>query len=428
MNHIQHSDNLLQSKQLFPITSEILVPCNQRISGFDWFGAYSISAMMYFPYVVIDKEGKYCGVASKADIQGYTLTHSNTYKSATFGDVANRNAEVYPINELPQETNHRFTVVINDYDEPVMFYLSADRFISSVFIDIVDACNLSCPNCYRGLRELPNTPEKMSLDSFEYIIKTLSEQYGIKSFNLYNYSEPFLADDLHKYFNILDKYGCKGYLSSNLSIKNNDVLERVITHNRLDSIMISVSGFTTAVHGIYHRGSDINVVKSNLEFISKLKLSRSPESFIFVKFLKFGYNESEILKFKEYVENLGLTFGVFSGWGDLESFKHPLAPKTLADRIRDSLSAKPVNINYCCSMFNQIVINAKCDIFVCCDEPAIESLKIGNFYSDTIEDIFAKKFFYPGCRNCRIPKIVPMNNNVGRIIADAISASKQETR
>lgn len=409
-----------KGNRLFPITSDMLVQSDEKIYGYDKIGCYSTSLRLCFPYVVIDKQGKFFGIASITDIQKYILAHEDSYKIATFGDVANRKAEAYFPQNLPIDTKYECAVVNNNYNEPIMFYLGANRFISEVIIDIIDACNLRCPTCPRGSHEIPNSSEKMSLGDFENIIQTFSQQYGIKSFTLYNWMEPFLVNDLHKYFDVLEEYSCKGTLSSNLSLKNNDVIERVITHNALDSIMISVSGFSNDVHGIYHRGSDINIVKANLAFISELRLRRPLESFVYVKFLKFDYNESDALLFKEYAKKLGLAFYVFNAWGDSASFKYPSAPRTLADRLGNSLSAKPVDINHCCSLFNQIAINAKCDIFACCREPTVDKLMIGNFYTDTIEDIFVKKFFYPGCRSCTIPKITPMNSNVRKIITNAI--------
>jgi len=420
MSNSLNSNNLIQSKRLVPIAKEMIVQCNEKISGFDQFGFYSTATMMYFPYVVTSKQGKFLGIVSKTDIQRHFFLNKDCYKTATFGDVANRNAERYYLNNLPLNTKHKCTIVNNHYDEPIMFYFGADRFISSVFIDIIDACNLHCPNCLRGCQEIPNSSDKMSLEDFENIIKNFSGQYGIRSFSLFNWMEPFLANDLHKYFDVLDKYDCKGNLSSNLSLKNDNLLKNVITHNALNNIMISVSGYTSDVQRIYHRGSDINIIKSNLEFISKLKTQRPLENFLFVKFLKFDYNESDIPLFKKYAENLGLAFCVFNGWGDLASFNIPQVQRKLKGGIVDSFSLEHVDINYCCSMFNQIVINAKCDIYTCCNEPTISKLKIGNFYTDTIEDVFIKKLFYQGCKSCIAPKNIPMNDDVYKILSNAI--------
>ena len=414
------------NKRLIPISAEMLVRSDERICGYDLLGSYSTTFMMYFPYVVVDEFGKLVGIASRTDIQRYIMSFENSYINATFYDVVNQNAESYYLPNIPISPKHSITIIKSLNNVPRMIYLSAERFISGVFIDIIDACNLRCPNCLRGCREIPNSADKMGLDDFENIIKTLSQKYNINSFALFNWMEPFLVNDLNKYFDILDKYGCKGSLSTNLSLENIQRFESVFAHNALEMVLISVSGFTNEIHSVYHRDSDINIVKSNMEKISKLKISRRPECFIYVKYLKFDYNEGDIPLFKQYTENLGFAFSVFRGWGNREVFTTPQKTQTIQDRIGHSLCAKPVDTQFCCSMFNQIVINARCEVFACCDEPTIETLKIGNILTDSIEDIFVKKFFYPGCRSCKIPKNVPMNDRIRKIIIDAVCGTNQE--
>lgn len=41
--------------------------------------------------------------------------------------------------------------------------------IDTLYVDLVDACNLACPTCPRGMRYMKNRKGQMSIDKFEKI-------------------------------------------------------------------------------------------------------------------------------------------------------------------------------------------------------------------------------------------------------------------
>jgi hypothetical protein len=188
----------------------------------------------------------------------------------------------------------------------------------------------------------------------------------------------------------------------------------------LEHIYVSVSGFTNDVHQIYHCGSDINVIKDHLVFVSELKLNRPLNHFFFVKYLKFDYNGDEIQQFEEYASKLGLGFIVFDAYGDLAIFNdvHQIARQTWPEKeARKLFTDEPFNTDACCEFFNQIVIDANCDIFLCCVSPNTADYKLGNFFTDSVDEIYAKKFRFLACQKCHLPKCKPYNAHIRALLA-----------
>ncbi len=66
------------------------------------------------------------------------------------------------------------------------------------YIDIVDACNLRCQTCPRGLRMMKNSGEKMSFSEFKKILAK-SKKNGASVVGLYNWAEPFLHPEITRF-------------------------------------------------------------------------------------------------------------------------------------------------------------------------------------------------------------------------------------
>src|SRR5437773_1426217 len=102
-----------------------------------------------------------------------------------------------------------------------------DQSMDTAHIDTIDVCNLKCPTCIRGVRNLQNSGRKMPLDMFEQIIAKLKDE-GLRRVDLFNWTEPFLNRTLHEYVAAVRGLGLGCGISTTLSLRHIDNLEETL--------------------------------------------------------------------------------------------------------------------------------------------------------------------------------------------------------
>jgi len=274
-------------------------------------------------------------------------------------------------------------------------------------VDLVDGCQLECPCCARGVRAIKNTNGLMSLEQFAQVCENI-KQNGFKNIALYNWTEPFLNRSLENYIQVFRSVvGPSAYLSisSNLSLREIPNLRDVL-HAGANELLVSVSGFSQEVHEIYHKGSKIEQVKKHLEYISSFV--REIPTKVVVKYLNFGYNQSELQLFEAYARDLGLSFTTTVGYGSpLTLHEQP----TLAfheNKLKEHLYDKwdvaryQAGISKFCDA--SLCLDHNADVFLCCRFPNLPQLRIGNFLTDPIKKILTARQLHPFCTNCDAKK------------------------
>src|SRR5512143_4116551 len=66
-------------------------------------------------------------------------------------------------------------------------------------IDVVDACNLRCVICPRGVYYKKSTANRMKLEVFERLLDKIVSECECQTIQLYNWTEPFLHPELDKF-------------------------------------------------------------------------------------------------------------------------------------------------------------------------------------------------------------------------------------
>ena len=204
-------------------------------------------------------------------------------------------------NQIKEET---FVYFKDNVQEPAPF--------RSLYIDLVDACNLACGTCYRGLRLMKNKRGQMPLDTFERVLDKAHEtgHYGIC---LYNWTEPFLCRGLPEYAHMVKDKELFCGLSSNLSLPCADLIS---TLQYCDQLIVSVSGFTQDTYKINHKGGSIEFFKRNLEKIALAKSNGKILTQVDIRYFNFPYSIKEFTLFQKFANDLGLNILLWKGLGD----------------------------------------------------------------------------------------------------------------
>jgi MoaA/NifB/PqqE/SkfB family radical SAM enzyme len=277
--------------------------------------------------------------------------------------------------------------------------------VDIAWIDTIDACQLKCPTCIRGVRGIKNTARKMELDTFAAIVGRLKDE-GFRRIGLYNWTEPFLNRTIQDYIGKGKEAGFWVNLSTTLSLRHIDNLEQALVAG-LDHLTVTISGFDQETYEINHVGGVWEYVLKNLHEVRDIIARYQLPTLVELRMLKFSYNLHQEESIRQFAEQMGFHFLPIDGIGDPKS--DLLKAYTSAHFIREAEKAadviSPEDEGKACElMFNQIAIDSSGDVYVCCAVPTYPSLKLGKFLEMTADQILAKKFTHPFCRACTLPR------------------------
>ncbi|WP_445181381.1 radical SAM protein [Pseudomonas sp. McL0111] len=173
-----------------------------------------------------------------------------------------------------------------------------------MYIDIVGACNLSCPSCPMGNSENVNFKKAMQVEMFTKIVEKARSE-GIQTIFLYNWTEPLIHPKIGEFIEIINAAGLESGISSNLNLAKN--MEKAMLANP-GFFRVSLSGFYQETYKQGHVGGDIEVVKQNMIRLHELKQQHGLQTLIEVYYHRYIDNMEEEGLMREFSERLGFRF------------------------------------------------------------------------------------------------------------------------
>ena len=288
-------------------------------------------------------------------------------------------------------------------EDPVM--IPEDKYFRSMIIDIVDACNLSCPTCPRGAGEIKSTSRIMDLKMYNEIIKKGMKE-GYAHVCLYNWTEPFINKNLFDYVKIAKEANMSVWLSSNLALHDIPHLHRTLAAG-VDVLVISMSGSNSEVHEINHVGG--GWVFKNMKILAEVIKYNDVSTKVYVQFLKFPYNHSCESILKEMVTSMGFDFSVVPGEGDPFS---NIQPWHHCDQFASKYDKEVLFRKEVCSlMINHVPIDSSGNVYLCCARPNTETYLIGNYLDLDFGLLRTMRSMHSACTTCRMNRL-PMSHEL----------------
>lgn len=282
-------------------------------------------------------------------------------------------------------------------------------------IDVVGSCNLRCPTCAHGASGMESQMGMMLFEDFtEVVEKAMRESEVISHISLYSWGEPLLHKDLDKMITFLHEKGIAVAISSNLSIKNFENIEKMIKA-KPDYLKISLSGFYQNAYNDTHTGGDIRLVKSNLYKIRYLMDKIDSSTLVDVNYHLYKNNSSTNLqKMEALCEELNFSLSTtYSLIMPLERvLTHcrkqdtpeidTLNAKLLVDMDEGISASAGIAIRECPFKQNQVNINWDLSVPVCClvYNRNQNTIVAKNYLQSTLGQINAQKSKVDLCTEC----------------------------
>jgi MoaA/NifB/PqqE/SkfB family radical SAM enzyme len=232
------------------------------------------------------------------------------------------------------------------------------------FIDIINICNLRCPQCPNGQGILGRPPGLMTRDQYRQIIDEIAPYaYRVE---LYNWGEPLLHPEVVDFIRYARQRRIIVGISSNLH-RLDARLSRELIESGLNRLLVSIDGVTQETYQKYRRGGNLELVLGNLHrFIELRKTFNRKEPFITWRFLVSRFNQGEIEAARKMARALGVNRFVTS----------PLYLNTLeSDSAREWIPSDPghtvygnalVNRWHCHDLWETLVVNWDGGVSPCC--------------------------------------------------------------
>ncbi len=240
-----------------------------------------------------------------------------------------------------------------------------------LFVDITNSCNLRCPLCTMGQRNMIPRKSRMDLEQYNRIIEPLKD-YLFQVF-LYNWSEPLLSKHIYDIIKLNRSYNIGSVVSSNLSLPVD--AERLVASG-LEYFIVSADGLSQEVYETYRMGGDIRLVIENLSnIIQAREKAKSKYPLIEWQCLVTSKNESELEAIENFAYELGVdamrfaNLNLYSAEEDLEALEKEWLPANSTYRYFESTRIPDTRMQErlsCYWLWRTAVVNPDGGITPCC--------------------------------------------------------------
>jgi radical SAM protein with 4Fe4S-binding SPASM domain len=223
-------------------------------------------------------------------------------------------------------------------------------------LDTINVCNLECPFCVTGTKQLGRKQIRIPIDSAKAVIDKVKSHILIARFH--NWGEPFLNKEIFELIRYAKDAGIYTTASSNLSVPTKNLAEKILDSG-LDQIHVSIDGLEQDTLQKYRRNAKLDLVLKNIREIVALKKERGCDHpRLELAFLVFKHNEHEIDRLEDMRKELGVeTFEACRAFVFHESFV-PANPE-----FQPALSIWQDNCHY---LYSELMIEADGHISPCC--------------------------------------------------------------
>jgi MoaA/NifB/PqqE/SkfB family radical SAM enzyme len=303
---------------------------------------------------------------------------------------------------------------LNIVNVPIVSFF--DAMAPYYTIDILGSCNLKCPSCPHSIIGTEVPKGSMNIKTFKSVFdKIITDTPSISHVSLYSWGEPFLHPYLDQIIDYVHEKNVAVALSSNLSIKFGDRIEKIIKSNP-DYLKVSLSGFYPKAYNNTHAGGDINLVKKNLILIRSLLDKYNAKTLIDINYHLYKDNSGENIKqMEKFADDLGFVISktyalvmplerVISHLENNPDFQTKQLENNLLVTIDEGIKASSkfsLPKNTCPFRENQININSDLTVPVCCvvwerDKNVVAE----NFLKTNLNEINLNKKQVKLCNKC----------------------------
>ncbi len=244
-----------------------------------------------------------------------------------------------------------------------------------LIIDPCNYCNLRCPLCPTGVKDLGREQSMMSFESFKKYFDPLSP-YLFEAY-MHNWGESLLNKDSYKMIEYASNKNVGTNLSSNLATLNSEGIDNLLDCG-LEYLVVSLDGTSQEAYGQYRvRGSYERVMHNMSEIIRRRNLRGQKIPVVEWQFIVMKQNEHQVSDAQKIADKMGVDVMRFIPVGMPYDFKNrkELADKWFPEKVKGKVESTHEEQKYgqdsrpspCFYLYRSMVVNADGGVSPCCE-------------------------------------------------------------
>lgn len=249
---------------------------------------------------------------------------------------------------------------------------------------VAGLCNYRCNMCliqyYNRIKGIMNN-ETFS----EILIKLQPYLIHQRFLSFCGLGEPLIDKNIHEKIEIAKRLGFRGIgVYTNAGLLTEEV-SRKLLDAKLDTLLVSIDGFTSRVQGVIRIGSRLDEIVANVECFIALREVKNSKTRILIRFTRQELNKHEEDDFYRFWKSRikresGDTISFYNvhNIGGHLLIKTGLTNNKLSDDLLDEIKRRKLR---CSEIYERLLINSDGSISFCCGDQ-FGQYQIGNIFDD----------------------------------------------
>ena len=266
---------------------------------------------------------------------------------------------------------------------------------SSMSIEPTNHCQLQCPDCPCGSGQLERSGGRISRQSFERVLDSLSRRLILV--NLFFQGEPFLHPELTDLIRYARHKRIYTVVSTNGNLMSRRKADELVASG-LDHLIVSIDGTTEEVYRKYRVGGALEKVKEGISWFLMARQQYQTKGkkrgpLLELQFVVTGQNEHQIHEFLQWARVSGADLYRLKSAQIYEPDKNCAQIPTIPSFSRyepdgeGTYRIKSRLANHCWRMWSTPVLTWDGQILPCCFDKKAE-YSYGNLVDDHVMDLW----------------------------------------
>ena len=169
-------------------------------------------------------------------------------------------------------------------------------------IEPTNACNLECPLCPVGRKELGRKTEHMSLDVYKSIIDDMER--NLLLLVLWDWGEPFMHPRLPDMIEYASRRDIRTVTSTNAHFLNNDAYAEKVLSSGLSTLIVAIDSLNDESYSVYRRKGNLERAIAGLQNVIRIKKNLSSGTCIALRMVIMKQNEHEVASLRKLAKEI----------------------------------------------------------------------------------------------------------------------------
>jgi radical SAM protein with 4Fe4S-binding SPASM domain len=171
-------------------------------------------------------------------------------------------------------------------------------------VELTSYCNLRCPVCPVGTKDLTRAPQAIDVGLFESLMREVGPY--LLTLALWAWGEPLLHPALERILSIARRYPTATLLSTNGQNLNQDRIQRALQNEPPAYLIVAIDGLTDRTNALYRKGARLEPALEGVRELAQWKArTGSPLPVLHCRFMAMRHNEHELADLREFATRAG---------------------------------------------------------------------------------------------------------------------------